>query len=307
MAGMLSSASGAQQWVYHEKQAAALCGVHAVNSLLQGPFFDAGRFSEIAQQLDAQERALMFSEGTETPDAIRFAAAESVNVDASGNFSVAVLRVAVRQHSGLGLTRWQPQQQQGGDGCDGRDPNSTAVGFVFNLADHWFTLRPVFGVWWNLNSTLPRPSRVGPAYLSAFLAQMAMSGYTIFEVTGGVLPPPVQPGGGGTGPGALVRQPSWGSPLNWHTLAELFNPPPAIASAQPSSSSSSSAGSRVMSEEEQMNAAIAASLADSVESTHSEGAVVGTIVEPSSSSIDDGDGEEDEDLQAALLMSVRDS
>ncbi len=289
MASMSSgeaSTDGARQWVYHEKQSAALCGVHAINSLLQGPFFDAGRFSEIAQQLDAQERALMFAEGP-TPDAIRFAAAESINVDASGNFSVTVLRTALQQHSELGLTRWQQHQ--------GRDPNSTAAGFVLNLADHWFTLRPIFGVWWNLNSMLPRPSRVGPAYLSAFLAQMAMSGYTIFEVTGGALPPPVQPAaaGNGTGPGRLLRLPSWGSPSNWHTLAELFN-----------ANSNSSSGSQV-SEEEQMNAAIAASLMQSGNDDRN-GAVMGTVVGSLGVSMDEDDVE-DEDLQAALLMSVLDS
>ena len=183
--------------------------------------------------------------------------------------------MAIRQHSGLGLARWQPSN---------RDPNSTAAGFVLNLADHWFTLRPVFGIWLNFNSMLPRPSRVGPAYLSAFLAQMSMSGYSIFEVTGGALPPPVQPRNEGIpGPGRVIRAPSWGSSSNWHRLAELVNPPsenrPAVVN-------------RAMSEEEQLHAAIAASLTDSTANENQNSVsrpVIGTVVGHGGSSCDDDD------------------
>jgi hypothetical protein len=44
-----------------------------------------------AMELDAQERELMLSGGTETADAIRFIAEDSSNVDDSGNYSIAVI------------------------------------------------------------------------------------------------------------------------------------------------------------------------------------------------------------------------
>lgn len=73
-----------------ERQQAALCGRHCLNNLLQGPYFDDFDLAEIAHQLDARERELMLSEGTDTADAIRFVAEDSGNVDASGNFSITV-------------------------------------------------------------------------------------------------------------------------------------------------------------------------------------------------------------------------
>ena len=53
----------AKQFIYHEKQSAALCGVHCLNNLLQGPYTNAGSLAEIAHELDAQERELMLSQG----------------------------------------------------------------------------------------------------------------------------------------------------------------------------------------------------------------------------------------------------
>eukprot|EP00310_Coccolithus_braarudii_P001859 CAMPEP_0183378040 /NCGR_PEP_ID=MMETSP0164_2-20130417/124663_1 /TAXON_ID=221442 /ORGANISM="Coccolithus pelagicus ssp braarudi, Strain PLY182g" /LENGTH=137 /DNA_ID=CAMNT_0025555577 /DNA_START=125 /DNA_END=534 /DNA_ORIENTATION=+ len=45
--------------MYHEQQLSALCGVHALNNLMQGPFFGAGDLGEIAARLDLLERELL--------------------------------------------------------------------------------------------------------------------------------------------------------------------------------------------------------------------------------------------------------
>ena len=44
--------------IYHEQQLSALCGVHALNNLLQGPYCGAGDLAAIAHDLDAAERDL---------------------------------------------------------------------------------------------------------------------------------------------------------------------------------------------------------------------------------------------------------
>ena len=67
-----------------------MCGQHCLNNLLQGQYFTESELAEIAHELDMRERELMFSAGTETAEAIAFAAEESGNVDDSGNFSVEV-------------------------------------------------------------------------------------------------------------------------------------------------------------------------------------------------------------------------
>ena len=45
--------------VYFEKQYNdRLCGLHCINSLLQGPYFDAVSLAEITQKLDELEKQL---------------------------------------------------------------------------------------------------------------------------------------------------------------------------------------------------------------------------------------------------------
>jgi hypothetical protein len=36
-----------------------MCGLHCINALLQSPIFDEVSMAQIAQQLDAEERALL--------------------------------------------------------------------------------------------------------------------------------------------------------------------------------------------------------------------------------------------------------
>jgi Ataxin-3 len=67
-----------------------LCGVHCINTLLQGPYMTEWDLAKIAQELDALERNLMASQGVDTQDFIKFAAEESGNVARDGMFSIQV-------------------------------------------------------------------------------------------------------------------------------------------------------------------------------------------------------------------------
>ena len=50
--------------LYHEKQVSLLCtGQHALNSLLQGPYFTAEDLTAIAVEFDERERNLIASLG----------------------------------------------------------------------------------------------------------------------------------------------------------------------------------------------------------------------------------------------------
>lgn len=60
--------------LYHEKQVSLLCGVHALNTLLQGPYFSAPDLGAIAQEFDARERALMREAGVDSADFLRYMA-----------------------------------------------------------------------------------------------------------------------------------------------------------------------------------------------------------------------------------------
>merc|ERR1719326_2532235 len=48
-----------QTYIYHERQLGALCGVHCVNNLLQGPRFGPGDLAEIGVRLDKKEQRLL--------------------------------------------------------------------------------------------------------------------------------------------------------------------------------------------------------------------------------------------------------
>ena len=61
-AGFVLAPVEVHEFVYHEKQVSALCGVHALNNLLQGPYYGAGDLADVARALDARELALLTEE-----------------------------------------------------------------------------------------------------------------------------------------------------------------------------------------------------------------------------------------------------
>lgn len=164
--------------LYFERQVGALCGQHALNNALQGPYVTLDQLSEIAEELDEAERALMLANGAEAPDALRFLAEGSSNVDESGNFSEGVLREALRLH-GVGLKRL-------------REPVSALTdvhALLANRGEHWFALRRLSGAWWNLDSLSKRPARISDFFFDAFVSQLQAEGQTVFALVG-TLPPP---------------------------------------------------------------------------------------------------------------------
>ncbi len=49
-----------RKYVYFEKQKNdRLCGLHALNALMQGPFFDVGQLTDIGLRLNEMERQIL--------------------------------------------------------------------------------------------------------------------------------------------------------------------------------------------------------------------------------------------------------
>jgi len=63
---------------------------------------------------------------------------------------------------------------------------TTKQGFLLHSADHWFAIRKVMGVWYDLNSLQKshKPIKIKDFYLSAFLDSAVKQGYTIYVVHG---------------------------------------------------------------------------------------------------------------------------
>lgn len=73
-----------------------MCGVHCINALLQGPYFDEIAMSQIGQKLDEEERALYggVKEQQEAMADLR-KGLTSHNVANDGNFSLQVIQKAL--------------------------------------------------------------------------------------------------------------------------------------------------------------------------------------------------------------------
>ncbi|KAL1941962.1 hypothetical protein VTO73DRAFT_6492 [Trametes versicolor] len=171
--------------IYHEKQqeGSMLCAQHALNSLLQGPYFTAPDLSEIARKLDETEHGYLEEEAGA-------AAATSTNMDDTGFFSVQVLEEALKVWN-LTLVRWRSEAMR-----PYQDHPHTQMGFILNQSQHWYALRrfgrvspdpaldadPGDGHWFNLNSFLAKPERIGKLYLGMFLQQAETEGYSVFAV-----------------------------------------------------------------------------------------------------------------------------
>ncbi|GAX83862.1 hypothetical protein CEUSTIGMA_g11287.t1 [Chlamydomonas eustigma] len=172
--------------LYHEKQVAALCGVHCINTLLQGPIFSEVDLAQIGLELDEMERRFMQEGGVMSEEYQKFAAEGSGNVAADGMFSIQVLQKALEvwnlqvipfDHPEVKAAKQEPQSENA---------------FICNLQEHWFTIRKMEGEWWNFNSLFPAPQLLGAFYLSAFLTSLREQGYQILVVRG-ALPQPQHP------------------------------------------------------------------------------------------------------------------
>ncbi|KAL9641601.1 hypothetical protein ABK040_013520 [Willaertia magna] len=161
--------------IYHEKQEASLCAMHALNNLLQGPYFTEIDLMEIARQLDQEEQNLL----TDAKDLQEWRKKGSQNVSDEGNFSIEVINKALEVWSVSLIPITHPS-------CAERVRQNPWLekAYICNYKEHWFTFRRFGDHWWNLNSVLHEPSYLSPTYISLFLEQLKQEGYSIFIVCG---------------------------------------------------------------------------------------------------------------------------
>lgn len=161
--------------IYWEQQGAdRLCGVHCVNNVLQGPFFNEVSLANLAQELDRKEHALMIEQGM-TKDFLKYMQEDSGNVAMDGYYSIQVLQEALKTLN-LSMVSVDVLTQA---------ELSKKSAFIFNSSDHWFPLRKIESVWYNLNSTNRRlPEIISEFYLEAFIAGVKDCGYNVFAVEG---------------------------------------------------------------------------------------------------------------------------
>ncbi|XP_065189609.1 ataxin-3-like [Sycon ciliatum] len=166
------------EYIFHEKQEGSLCAQHCLNALLQGAYFNAVDLANIGQQLDEAERSRMAEGGVHSAEYNQFVARGSSNVDDSGFFSVQVIENAVSAFN-LRLVRFDSPQATAA-----RTSPAAGQAFICNLMEHWLTIRKLGNQWFNLNSFLTGPLLLTDTYLSMYLEQLRVEGYSIFVVEG---------------------------------------------------------------------------------------------------------------------------
>ncbi|KAE8805919.1 ataxin-3 [Hordeum vulgare] len=174
----MDAGTGNSGMLYHELQARQLCGLHALNAALQGPFFSEGDLLQIAADLDAREREVMSAAGTVGAGDFLAEGEGSHNVSNSGDFSVEVLKRA--------LEVWNLQfismHSQAAAGAQSNPELETA--FICHFQNHWFCIRNVDGEWYNFNSLCLAPEHLSQFLLSAYLDSMRGPGSNIYVVRG---------------------------------------------------------------------------------------------------------------------------
>lgn len=157
--------------VYWEKQNRAFCGIHCINSLLQNALFRESDLAKFASDLDRKEAQLLGM--TKLP--------QSSNIDANGNYSVAVLKTAL-ERAGMKMQHIDSEEAQS-IFQSGGGPLSQE-GYVLNLDNHWFCVRKLNNKWYNLDSLKPCPILISNEHLEDFFEKQKGVGYSVFLVTG---------------------------------------------------------------------------------------------------------------------------
>ncbi len=151
-------------YIYHELQESRKCGQHCLNNLLQQRVFTEGHLADIAAQLDKCES--MITAGMKIT--------ESGNIDATGNFSIEVLKRALKDSEyKIDLVAW------GAEGTTHIHPLQFK-GIIVNKQEHWFSVREINGKWYNLNSTHEWPHLIPSEHMEPLLHQMRGDGFQIF-------------------------------------------------------------------------------------------------------------------------------
>lgn len=153
--------------IYHEKQVAAMCAVHCVNNMLQGPMFEYGDFGRVAQELDAAERRLTGGSGLDYG-----------NMRIDGFFNVQVMQKV------LNRSGYEMQALTGEAGKTAQADTAKEVAFILNKREHWFSLRRIGREWFDLNSCMRTPRHYTDSDVRFHISDAVKEGYMVFVVRG---------------------------------------------------------------------------------------------------------------------------
>lgn len=170
--------------LYHERQRLSLCGVHAVNNLLQRPQFSQRDFEVVCESLVST--ASSSSAGHQDSSMMWSSSRNPHRTWLIGNYDANVVTVIIQQEPGI-TVRWHDARQDlvlcdlnnsieqaASDDDDSSSSSSTLLGILWNVPSaslwgrltkgrHWIALllHQETKQWINLDSNLAQPVLVG--------------------------------------------------------------------------------------------------------------------------------------------------
>lgn len=99
----------------------------------------------------------MAAQGVNSKDFLKYMGQDSNNVADDGNYSIQVLSNALKERFSLDIESVDAKINK-------HEDLSFEQGFICNSSCHWFSIRKINNVWYNLNST----NKIGPEIISDF-------------------------------------------------------------------------------------------------------------------------------------------
>eukprot|EP00388_Colpodella_angusta_P005442 GDKJ01016830.1.p1 GENE.GDKJ01016830.1~~GDKJ01016830.1.p1 ORF type:complete len:390 (+),score=82.25 GDKJ01016830.1:179-1348(+) len=158
--------------IYWEKQGSDyLCGLHTLNALFQGPAFTEADLKTYANEISKKEQELLAGE--------KNLENENNHANSQGYFSWTVIERALKKNGFSAKSIFHEENKH-----IWMNPQSQR-GFIIHIGDHWYALRQIDGVWYDLNS-LKAPAVI--PNIQNLLVNLRANNATIFVVEGPIFP-----------------------------------------------------------------------------------------------------------------------
>ncbi|SBT82599.1 ataxin-3, putative [Plasmodium ovale] len=159
-----------KKYVYWEKQGNdRMCGLHCINSILQGPYYSEDVLAKIGREIDEKEKEfLKYSPN----DLVR---KNSSNVLDDGFINISVLIESLRRKNILLKNAFEEDLTKI-ISSDHQD-----IGYICNLQQHWFSIRKIHNTWYILDSLKSAPLFIKDINLKFYFNDIIKK-YHIFSV-----------------------------------------------------------------------------------------------------------------------------
>eukprot|EP01012_Entosiphon_sulcatum_P041973 TRINITY_DN55894_c0_g1_i1.p1 TRINITY_DN55894_c0_g1~~TRINITY_DN55894_c0_g1_i1.p1 ORF type:complete len:216 (+),score=19.56 TRINITY_DN55894_c0_g1_i1:212-859(+) len=162
--------------IYHERQRGAFCALHTLNHVFQEPRFTAAQLDEICRELSPSQQTGLCCDPCGCSCCCRCLWLTNPHRQCFGNYDVNVIEAALLRYQ-LDL-RWVPKAQTPAEAIQQSSPQTEAIilntslapapircgscvrgvmHWLFGPPRHWYCIRHLGGVWYNLDSRLHEP------------------------------------------------------------------------------------------------------------------------------------------------------